>query len=234
LHTAIKQDQLRLFYHPIVHLAGSSVVGHEVLIRWQHPEHGLLGPSDFLPYIESDAGLSRDLGLWVLRQACGSAAQQNDELYVSVNVSPLHLTQAGFADSVVQTLHMTGFSPARLILEITERAAATSDESTVAACYELTELGVTIALDDFGTGSVDPQFLDRLPIGMLKIDRSVTAGIETHDEAAALVIRALQLGKSSNRQTVAEGVENHAQANFLREHGATYAQGYLFGRPRPR
>jgi EAL domain-containing protein (putative c-di-GMP-specific phosphodiesterase class I) len=231
---AIKQDQLRLFYHPIVHLAGTSVIGHEVLIRWQHPERGLLSPSEFLPHIDANAGRSRELGTWILQQACEAAMQRGDQLHLSVNISPLHFSAPNFADHVTQILHVSGFSPARLILELTEASIRDADEAVVKTAKTLADVGITLALDDYGIGNENLARLDAIPIGMLKIDRTVTAGIGTDPEAEAFIVSTLELAAATGRRTITEGVENNEQARYLREHDATYAQGFLYGRPKPR
>jgi EAL domain-containing protein (putative c-di-GMP-specific phosphodiesterase class I) len=233
IETAIKQDQFRLFYHPIVLLAGTTVIGHEVLIRWQQPEYGLLSPGQFLPYIDRDPSLSHDLGTWVLQQACSAAVQHGDQLHLSVNISPHHLAEVGFADHLTQILRVTGFSPTSLILEITESAVRYADDAVVETCRALTDVGVTFALDDFGLNLTNVEHLDRLPLGMLKIDRSVTAGIGTKVEAERFILRAVELAGGLGLRTVAEGVETHEQAHFLRQHDVTFAQGYLYGRPKP-
>lgn len=234
LAAAIELDQLRLFYHPIVHLAGSTVVGHEVLIRWQHPHHGLLGPADFLPAINRDEVLSRVLGTWVLRQSCAAAMERGEELHVSVNIAARHLNEPAFADHLTQILRVTGFPPTRLILEVTEDSVISPDPAVVATCVQLTELGVTLALDDFGVGRVAAADLDNLPLQILKIDRTVTAGIGVDPIAEASIRDAIKLAAATGRRTIAVGVESHDQAQFLRDHEATYAQGYLYGRPQPR
>lgn len=233
---AIAHDQLRLFYHPIVHLAGGTVLGHEVLIRWQHPALGLLSPADFLPYIEEDTARSTELGNWILHQACGLATQRADQLYLSVNISPRHLAAPGFVEHLRQILHTTRFSPASLILEIT-LAHATETESAptiapaAATLDSLTELGITLALDDLSPPSPAPQ--DMSPFGIVKIARSVIAEIGTSDAAEQFVIDTLERCAGAGLRTVAVGVEAQSQAIFLRDHGATYAQGYLYGRPKP-
>jgi EAL domain-containing protein (putative c-di-GMP-specific phosphodiesterase class I) len=234
LAAAIELDQLRLFYHPIVHLAGTDVVGHEVLIRWQHPSYGLLAPADFLPSIDNDEMHSRVLGGWVLRQSCAAAMERGEQLHVSVNISALHLAEPSFADHVTQILRATGFAPSRLILELTESSVLTADQSVVDTCFALTDIGVTLALDDFGAGAITRDHLDVLPLEILKIDRSIVAGIGSDPAAEAIVSDVIALAADTGRRTIAVGVESHDQARFLRLHEATYAQGYLYGRPQPR
>jgi EAL domain-containing protein (putative c-di-GMP-specific phosphodiesterase class I) len=234
LAAAIELDQLRLFYHPIVDLAGTTVVGHEVLIRWQHPEYGLLGPAEFLPAIDRDPLLSRTLGGWILHQSCAAAMQRAEQLHVSVNISPLHLAEPGFADHVTQILRATGFSPTGLILEITEASVVTPNPVVTETCIALDELGVTLALDDYGIGTVDSNRLVTLPLGVLKIDRAVVGQVGSDPAAELTVCNAVGLAAANGWRTIAVGVESHHQARFLREHDVTFAQGYLYGRPQPR
>ncbi len=235
LAAAIELDQLRLFYHPIVHLAGTDVVGHEVLIRWQHPNFGLLAPADFLPSIDNDEMHSRVLGGWVLRQSCAAAMERGEQLHVSVNISAMHLAEPSFADHVTQILRATGFPPSRLILEITESSVLNADQTVVDTCFALTDIGVTLALDDFGAGVITRDHLDVLPLEVLKIDRSIVAGIGGSNPGAEGIVRdVIALATETGRRTIAVGVESHDQARFLQQHEVTYAQGYLYGRPQPR
>ena len=223
LATAIELGQFRLFYQPIVTLLESIVVGHEVLIRWQHPVHGLLSAGDFLPAIDDDEVLSGTLGTWVLRQSCAAASHRDEQLQLSVNIAPRHLGAYRFADSVVRILRLTGFSPNRLVLEL----APTSDPTVIAACQSLHDHGITLA-------AAFPTPVDGLPLGIIKIDPSITGGIGTDPTAEAAIEAAVEQATEFGLSTVAVGVETEDQARFLRAHGVTYAQGYLYGRPQPR
>jgi diguanylate cyclase len=234
LAAAIELDQLRLFYHPIVDLAGTTVVGHEVLIRWQHPAFGLLAPADFLPAIDSNTVLSRTLGAWVLRQSCAAAMQRGEQLHVSVNISPRHLSEPGLADHVNQILRVTGFPPNRLILELAEATMTQSADEVASNCTALADFGITLALDDLGINPIDADRIDALPLGILKIDRTVVAGVGSDPLAEQTVATIVDLAAERGRRTIAVGVESHHQARFLREHDVTFAQGYLYGRPQPR
>jgi EAL domain-containing protein (putative c-di-GMP-specific phosphodiesterase class I) len=236
LAAAIELGQLRLFYHPIVVVDNSAIIGHEVLIRWQHPEHGLLAPVDFLPAINNDDHLSRLLGAWVLRQACSVEMQRSEQLLLSVNIAPRHLAESDFADHVISVLQATGLPADRLVLELTAASILEPGPDVVTSCTRLSDLGVTLALDDFGSaeGQLSADSLDVLPLGILKIDRSVTAGIGADAEAERLIMRTLEFASSTDLRTIAEGVESHDQQRFLQTYEATYAQGYLYGRPRPR
>jgi diguanylate cyclase (GGDEF)-like protein/PAS domain S-box-containing protein len=232
LRHAIDNDELRLFYQPIVHLADETLLGYEALVRWQHPTRGLLAPAAFLPAAENNRLTSR-LGAWVLRRACLDAAGWPDALRVHVNVSARHLAEEGFTDLVADALEESGLAPNRLELEITESTALFAAEATLHSVARVTEAGVTLALDDFGTGYSAITALHRLPIHTVKIDRSFVADVVTEPSTAALVHGLLQLGRGMGLQVIAEGIEDLDQAAWLLRHGCAMAQGYAFGRPAP-
>jgi diguanylate cyclase (GGDEF)-like protein len=232
LRHAIDNDELRLFYQPIVHLGDESLLGYEALIRWQHPTRGLLPPAAFLDAAENNRLTSR-LGAWVLRRACNDAATWPDELRVHVNVSARHLAEEGFSELVADALAESGLEPGRLELEITESTALFAAEATLHSVAVVTDAGVTLALDDFGTGYSAITALHRLPIHTVKIDRSFVADVVTEPATAALVQGLLQLGRGMGLQVIAEGIEDLDQADWLLRHGCAMAQGYAFGRPAP-
>ena len=232
LRHALDNDELRLFYQPIVHLADESLLGYEALIRWQHPTRGLLPPGAFLQVAENNR-LTSKLGAWVLRRACLDAATWPDDLRVHVNISARHLAEEGFSELVADALAESGLSPNRLELEITESTALFAAEATLHSIAVVTEAGVTLALDDFGTGYSAITALHRLPIHTVKIDRSFVADVVTEPSTAALVHGLLQLGRGMGLQVIAEGIEDLDQADWLLRHGCAMAQGYAFGRPAP-
>jgi diguanylate cyclase (GGDEF)-like protein/PAS domain S-box-containing protein len=232
LRHAIDDNQLRLFYQPIVHLADETLLGYEALVRWQHPTRGLLPPAAFLPAAENNR-LTSKLGAWVLRQACHDAAAWPDGVRVHVNISARHLAEEGFSELVASALEESGLAPDRLELEITESTALFAAEATLHSVSMVTERGVTLALDDFGTGYSAITALHRLPIHTVKIDRSFVADVVTEPATAALVQGLLQLGRGMGLQVIAEGIEDLDQADWLRKHGCAMAQGYAFGRPAP-
>ncbi|MGY1716616.1 putative bifunctional diguanylate cyclase/phosphodiesterase [Geodermatophilus sp. SYSU D01106] len=232
LRRALEEDELRLFYQPIVSLADETLLGYEALIRWQHPSRGLLPPGAFLDAAENNR-LTSKLGAWVLRRACTDAAGWPAGLRVHVNVSARHLAEEGFTRLVADALDESGLPPERLELEITESTALFAAEATLQAVQEVTERGVTLALDDFGTGYSAITALHRLPIHTVKIDRSFVAGVVREPSSAALVQGLLQLGQGMGLQVIAEGIEDLDQAEWLRRHGCAMAQGYAFGRPAP-
>jgi diguanylate cyclase (GGDEF)-like protein/PAS domain S-box-containing protein len=232
LRHALDNEELRLFYQPIVHLGDEVLLGYEALVRWQHPIRGLLPPAAFLDAAENNR-LTSKLGAWVLHRACTDAAGWPDDLRVHVNVSARHLAEDGFAELVAAALDESGLAPHRLELEITESTALFAAEATLHSVAVVTDAGVTLALDDFGTGYSAITALHRLPIHTVKIDRSFVADVVTEPATAALVQGLLQLGRGMGLQVIAEGIEDLDQAAWLLDHGCAMAQGYAFGRPAP-
>jgi diguanylate cyclase (GGDEF)-like protein/PAS domain S-box-containing protein len=232
LRHALDNEELRLFYQPIVHLGDETLLGYEALVRWQHPTRGLLPPAAFLDSAENNR-LTAKLGEWVLRRACTDAAAWPEDLRVHVNISARHLAEEGFSELVAFALEESGLAPERLELEITESTALFAAEATLHSVAVVTNQGVTLALDDFGTGYSAITALHRLPIHTLKIDRSFVADVVTEPATAALVQGLLQLGRGMGLQVIAEGIEDLDQADWLLRHGCAMAQGYAFGRPAP-
>jgi diguanylate cyclase (GGDEF)-like protein/PAS domain S-box-containing protein len=232
LKHALDNEELRLFYQPIVHLKDETLLGYEALVRWEHPTRGLLPPAAFLDAAENNR-LTSKLGAWVLHRACTDAAAWPEDLRVHVNISARHLAEDGFSDLVAQALADSGLAPHRLELEITESTALFAAEATLHSVAVVTDQGVTLALDDFGTGYSAITALHRLPIHTVKIDRSFVADVVTEPATAALVQGLLQLGRGMGLQVIAEGIEDLDQAAWLLDHGCAMAQGYAFGRPAP-
>jgi diguanylate cyclase (GGDEF)-like protein/PAS domain S-box-containing protein len=232
LRHALDNEELRLFYQPIVHLGDETLLGYEALVRWQHPTRGLLPPAAFLDAAENNR-LTSKLGEWVLRRACTDAAAWPENLRVHVNISARHLAEEGFSELVAFALEESGLAPERLELEITESTALFAAEATLHSVAVVTDQGVTLALDDFGTGYSAITALHRLPIHTVKIDRSFVADVVTEPATAALVQGLLQLGRGMGLQVIAEGIEDLDQADWLLRHGCAMAQGYAFGRPAP-
>jgi EAL domain-containing protein (putative c-di-GMP-specific phosphodiesterase class I) len=214
------------------------IVGVEALVRWRHPERGMILPDEFIPIAE-ETGLIGDLGEWVLRVACAQTrAWQDDglpELVLGVNVSPRQFRDQRVADMVARILRSTGLAPWHLELELTEGLAMETADQTISALHELRAMGVQSSLDDFGTGYSSLSYLTRLPIERLKIDKSFVARIgPDHDGEDAAIVRAvIVLAHSLGLQVVAEGVETPEQLAFLREHGCDLMQGFLYSRPVP-
>ncbi|MGK5682927.1 putative bifunctional diguanylate cyclase/phosphodiesterase [Actinoplanes sp. URMC 104] len=237
LRRALPAGELVALYQPIVTLPAGAPAGAEMLIRWQHPDRGLLGPDAFIPLAERN-GFIVQIGDWVLEQAVRQSVEWRDRLgdraprRVSVNVSARQLADPEFVDRVAALLRDSGLEPQRLMLEVTETAVLTADIA-VEQVHRLKALGVGIALDDFGTGHSSLSLLLDCPVDVLKVDKSFVSGA-TAGRAGEIIVRNL-LGFTDDFgiQAVAEGVETPAQAERLHEAGYRFAQGYLFGRPMP-
>jgi len=238
LHGAIDRGELVLHYQPKVEVMTGRIVGVEALVRWRHPERGLIGPDEFIPIAE-ETGLIGDLGEWVLQVACAQTrAWQDDglpELILGVNVSPRQFRDQRVADMVARILRSTGLEPWFLELELTEGLAMETADQTMTALHDLRAMGVQSSLDDFGTGYSSLSYLTRLPIERLKIDKSFVAriGPDPDGEDAAIVRAVIVLAHSLGLQVVAEGVETPEQLVFLQEHGCDLMQGFLYSRPVP-
>ena len=236
LRRAIRQGQLRLVYQPIVHLDTGQIAGFEALVRWQHPERGLLSPADFIPPAE-ETGLIVPLGQCVLGEACLQAAAwqrrrgPGEPLRMSVNVSAKELQHPGWAGEVASTLADTGLEPSYLVLELTESVLMEDAEATSARLEELRRLGVRIAIDDFGTGYSSLGYLRRLPVDVLKIDKSFIDGVALGPHESALARAVVKLARTLGLDAVAEGVSDRRQLAELRRLRCPYGQGYHFSRP---
>ena len=236
LRRAAARGELRLVYQPQVDLREWAVVGVEALVRWQHPELGLLPPGRFIAIAE-DLGLIGAIGEWVLQTACVQAAAWEAEglagLSMAVNVSPLQLLDEGFPRRVAEVLAQTGVHPARLELELTETALMAEKGVTEQRLRELKELGVKLSVDDFGTGYSSLNRLKNLPFDKLKIDYSFVRNLATDPHDAALVRTIVAMAESLGLRIIAEGVETEAQLGYLQRHRCPLIQGYYFGRPMP-
>ncbi|MDD3352827.1 EAL domain-containing protein [Zoogloea sp.] len=234
LHRGIPAGELRLFLQPQVDEEGHPV-GAEVLVRWQHPQRGLLPPGTFIPVAE-ESDLIVELGTWVLEAACQLMAREDmagNPLRLSVNLSPRHFRQSGFVPWVRQVLTATGADPTRLTLEVTEGLVVDNVGEVVSKMSELAILGVHFSIDDFGTGYSSLAYLKRLPIHELKIDKTFVQDAPTDPDDAALVETILSIARHMHLKVVAEGVETREQADFLNTRGNVIHQGYLFGKPEP-
>lgn len=236
LRTALDEDQLVVHYQPQFDLTRGRIIGAEALLRWQHPELGLVSPAHFLPIAE-ETGLIVPIGDWILRKACQQNAAWNRHpdrnLRVSVNVSSRQFLEPGFLDVVRTALHETGLPAVSLELEITESSLLRDVEVTVNTLRTLKELGVRLAIDDFGTGYSALAYLKRLPIDVLKIDQSFVRALTTDPADATITETIVQLAAGLNLTTIAEGVETLEQLLLLGSYGCNRMQGYLFGKPVP-
>jgi diguanylate cyclase (GGDEF)-like protein/PAS domain S-box-containing protein len=232
LRRALGRDELRVYYQPIVRARSGRVAAHEALVRWQHPERGLIAPADFIDLAE-ESGLILKLGEWVLRQACRWATFIGVErgLPVSVNLSPRQFNDPKLVQSVAAALHETGLPAPLLQLEITETTAMKHTDVTLATLRRLKELGVSVAIDDFGTGYSSLSYLKRFPVDRLKIDASFTSELPGDPDQCAIVSAIVALAHALELEVIAEGVETAAQREFLESCGCDYIQGYLTGVP---
>jgi EAL domain-containing protein (putative c-di-GMP-specific phosphodiesterase class I) len=227
-----------MHYQPVIALEEGTLVGFEALIRWEHPERGLVPPMEFVPLAE-ETGLIVPLGVWALEQACRQAvrwhhaAPDAPHLYMSVNLSPRQLAEPALPNDVARVLHDTGIQPSTLWLEITESTLMRDAESALSALGALRALGLHLAVDDFGTGYSSLAYLERLPVEALKIDRSFTDGVGSRKDSTAIVGAVVGLARALHLSTVAEGIETREQFQRLRAMGCEHGQGYLFGPPRP-
>jgi diguanylate cyclase (GGDEF)-like protein/PAS domain S-box-containing protein len=236
LERALAEDQFVVHYQPIVELTTTRLVGVEALVRWNHPERGLIGPAGFIPLAEA-TGLIVPLGRWVLRQSCLQLARwraeypQAKDVYVSVNLSVRQFQAPGLVDDVAAAIADAGVPPEQVTLELTETLLMRDTTATVDALTDLKSLGVRLAVDDFGTGYSALGYLKRFPVDILKIDKSFVDGVAVNPEDAALAQTIVQLGRTLNLHTLAEGIESVDQSSQLKALGCTYGQGYLFARP---
>jgi diguanylate cyclase (GGDEF)-like protein/PAS domain S-box-containing protein len=232
LRRALGKDELRVHYQPVLDARTGRVSGHEALVRWQHPERGLVPPAEFIALAE-DTGMILKLGEWVLREACRWATFIGVErgLQIAVNLSARQFNDPKLVQIVAAALHETGL-PARLLeLEITETTAMQRTDTALGTLQRLKQLGVSVAIDDFGTGHSSLSYLKRFPVDKLKVDRSFTAEVPGDADQCAIVSAIVALAHALDIQVVGEGVETEAQREFLRNCGCDYLQGYLIGKP---
>lgn len=236
LRRALEENQFRLYYQ-IQMMHPEHIIGAEVLIRWQHPQHGLVSPQEFIPLAE-ETGLILPIGQWVLEAACAqlkvwATNPLAHDLQLSVNVSARQFRQADFIEQVTAVLEKTAINPGLLKLELTESLVLSDIDDTIAKMQALKSAGVRFSMDDFGTGYSSLSYLTRLPLDQLKIDQSFVRNIGTSDRNAVIVKTIIGMAHNLGLEVIAEGVETEAQRKFLKQHGCPLYQGYLFGRPVP-
>jgi len=227
LRQAISDGSLETYYQPVVNLEDGKVSSCEALLRWRHPERGMISPAEFIPIAE-DSGLINQLGPWVLNTACAEAATWPDHVRVAVNVSPVQFRSPSLALNVAAALAACGLPASRLELEITEAVLIRDDEAALDMLHQLRKLGVRIALDDFGTGYSSLSYLQRFPFDKIKIDRSFIRDIAGPGASSSIVQAVVNIAAASDMTTTAEGVETEQQRNLLYILGCTEMQGYLF------
>jgi EAL domain-containing protein (putative c-di-GMP-specific phosphodiesterase class I) len=232
LRAGLAQNAFELFYQPVINVGRGEVTGFEALLRWRHPEKGMISPADFIPVAE-EIGVIVPLGEWVLRQACRDAASWPGALKVSVNLSPAQFRSADLVKAVQTALTEAKLPPRRLELEITEGVLLAETEATIALLNQLHALGGQIAMDDFGTGYSSLSYFRSFRFDRIKIDRSFIRNLASDDSALAIIRAVAGLSASLGIATTAEGVETQAQLEQLRAEGYEDVQGFLFSPPRP-
>ena len=236
LRSALEKEQLFLVYQPQMEIATGRITGLEALLRWQHPELGLVPPDRFIRIAEN-SGLIVPIGEWVLRTACRQARKWQDDrlppVSMAVNVSAVQFRQQGFCDLIRRVLRETGLAPQYLELELTESLLLADAEVTLSVVEELKAIGITLAIDDFGTGYSSFSYLRQFRVSKLKIDRSFIKDSATNPDDSAITAAIISMAKSLRLKVIAEGVENEAQMSFLRKHQCDEIQGYYFSKPLP-
>ncbi|MPZ22789.1 MAG: EAL domain-containing protein [Dehalococcoidia bacterium] len=236
LRRAIEAQEFVVHYQPQVTLESGDLTGLEALVRWEHPEKGLIHPIDFIPIAE-DIGAVRELGLWVLEEACRQAMSWDSEgvleqaTVLSVNISPRQLDDPQIVARVAAALARTGFPANRLALEITESVLLSESRTIADKIAALRSLGIRIAIDDFGTGYASLTYLTRIPVDFLKIDQRFVSGLERDDESKSIVLALVNLSRWLEIEVIAEGVESRAQLSHLLALGCRQGQGFLFAKP---
>jgi diguanylate cyclase (GGDEF)-like protein len=232
LRKAVALEEFELYYQPIVDLATNKVNCFEALLRWRHPQRGMVTPDNFIPVAE-EIGLLGTLGAWVLRKACAEAMKWPQGILVAVNLSPAQFKTGTLVLDVIAALGASGLAANRLELEITESVLLQNTDATMSTLRQLRDLGVRIAMDDFGTGYSSLGYLQKFPFDKIKIDRSFVRDVIDKPESIAIVRAVTGLGRTLGMTTTAEGVETADQLEQLRREGCAEVQGYLFSRPKP-
>jgi predicted signal transduction protein with EAL and GGDEF domain len=230
MRQGLARREFQLHYQPQLQLEGNRLVGCEALIRWNHPERGMISPLDFIPLAE-EIGLIVPIGEWVMRQACRDAMTWPTPLTVAVNVSPAQFKSERLVEMVMSALAASGLPATRLEVEITEGVLLQENAKTLQTLHRLRELGVRVSMDDFGTGYSSLSYLRSFPFDKIKIDRSFVSDLSANRDGVAIIRAIAGLGKSLGMTTVAEGVETHDQMERIRTEGCTDVQGYLISRP---
>lgn len=234
LYRALEKKEFLLHYQPQFDLSGNRMIGMEALIRWRHPESGMISPCTFIPILET-TGLIVPVGEWILRTACAQNRQWQDAglppVCVAVNLSAIQFQQPGLVQTVTKVLQETGLSAEYLELEITENIAVNNEEAVIAVLYELRDIGIQIAIDDFGTGYSSLSYLKHFPIDKLKIDQSFVRDCKDGTRDGGIVRAIIGMGHSLDLKVIAEGVETQEQADFLQVNGCDEVQGYFYGKP---
>lgn len=230
LRRALSRSEFELYFQPIYDLKTLQVHRFEALLRWHHPERGLIGPGEFLP-VADEIGLAGSIGSWVVRQACMTAASWPDDIGLAVNLSPLQIDDPGFVPQVRAVLARSGFPARRLELEITETALLTKSDQVMSRLSELKAMGISLSMDDFGTGYSSLSYLAQFPLDGLKVDKGFIAAYATLGESAEIIRAMVGLAKALRRTSTIEGIETLQQLLAAQSLGAEYGQGYFLGLP---
>ncbi len=236
LHRALRNGEFRVHYQPLVRFEGAAIVGFEALLRWEHPERGLVGPLDFIPVAE-DTGLIVPIGAWVIEEVCRQAAQWQQDLpgaaslSVSVNLSARQLAHPGLVGTIADALGHAGIAPSTLLVEVTETTIMSDPVLAATILHALRSLGVRIAIDDFGTGHSSLGYLKELPVDCLKIDRSFVSGLDRDPDDRAIVGAVVSMAHALGLSVTAEGVETLEQLDLLEALGCDVGQGFYFAKP---
>ena len=230
LRLALERGEFELYYQPLFDLDSNRIGSFEALIRWNHPERGVVPPMEFIGVAE-ETGIIVPMGAWALREACRKASEWPENVRVAVNVSPIQFHRGGLHETIVQALAASGLAPERLEIEITESVFLDGGDSTLKLLHSLRSIGVRVALDDFGTGYSSLSYLQSFPFDKIKIDRSFIENLLTRPGATAIVAAITELAHALGMETTAEGVEDNAQLAELRSHGCSSVQGFLFAKP---
>jgi diguanylate cyclase len=236
LRSALDRAEFVMRYQSKVNLKTGMITGVEALVRWQHPQRGLVGPLNFISVAE-DCGLMMPIGKWVLRESCRQAKAWQDaglpRIELAVNVSAVEFRNDGFLEGVETVLKETGLEPRYLELELTESVLMQHAKFTIPMLQKLKAVGVRLAIDDFGTGYSSLSYLRQFPIDTLKVDQSFVHEINANSDDATIISAVINMGSSLNYRVIAEGVETVEQVAFLQVHGCDEGQGYYFSRPVP-
>jgi len=232
LRKALINGEFELYYQPLINLATDEISAFEALLRWNHPERGLVAPLEFISLAEETA-LIVPIGEWVLRQACREAVKWPSHIRVAVNVSPAQFKRPNLSQVVMSALAGSGLAAQRLELEITESVLLLGSDSTLATLHQLRKMGVRISMDDFGTGYSSLSYLRSFPFDKIKIDRSFVHDVSSNEDSMAIIRAVTGLGASLRMTTTGEGVETQDELDYLKREGCIEAQGYFFSRPRP-
>jgi len=230
LRLALEKGEFELFYQPLFDLESNRIGSFEALIRWNHPERGLVSPADFIGVAE-ETGIIVPMGAWALQEACRQASRWPDDVRVAVNVSPVQFHRGGLNETIMQALALSRLQPNRLEIEITESVFLDGSDQILKLLHSLRSIGVRVALDDFGTGYSSLSYLQSFPFDKIKIDRSFIENILTRPGASAIVAAITELAHALGMETTAEGVEDNAQLAELRSRGCSSVQGFLFAKP---